>query len=339
MTNDSIDNIRLDINKEKVRAVVYVRQNDTKTRTIHCTLCDNGKVIDLSDAVCINFLLKKTDGMECDQGCVQNGNEIQYTLRTQDLTALGDNKAQFMVTFGDGAVITSPEFSLMVYQKVLNQNVQQSLNEYTGLTQNVAKAKEYADASQRSSVEAGNTKDIVEDMTNRVADNEELVRGYRDECSDYYQRLVEKGFLELGEASNNAYPGDKGKIAYDHSQTVGNPHGTSFNELTSKPSSLSEFMDDLGSNPIHTHEQYLMSESDPTVPSWAKQSTKPSYTANEVGAYSKTEIDNMGFLTGETDPTVPSWAKASKKPTYTASEVGAYTKTEVDNKLKQLVCC
>lgn len=30
-----------------------------------------------------------------------------------------------------------------------------------------------------------------------------------------------------------------------------------------------------------------------------------------------------GFLTAETDPTVPSWAKASTKPSYTASEVGA----------------
>lgn len=33
--------------------------------------------------------------------------------------------------------------------------------------------------------------------------------------------------------------------------------------------------------------------------------------------------NDSGFLTTETDPTVPAWAKASTKPTYTASEVGA----------------
>ena len=33
--------------------------------------------------------------------------------------------------------------------------------------------------------------------------------------------------------------------------------------------------------------------------------------------------NDSGFLTTETDPTVPSWAKASSKPSYTASEVGA----------------
>lgn len=33
--------------------------------------------------------------------------------------------------------------------------------------------------------------------------------------------------------------------------------------------------------------------------------------------------NDSGFLTSETDPTVPSWAKQSTKPTYTAQEVGA----------------
>ena len=37
----------------------------------------------------------------------------------------------------------------------------------------------------------------------------------------------------------------------------------------------------------------------------------------------------------ETDPTVPSWAKASSKPSYTASEVGALPSNTVVNKVKQ----
>lgn len=108
---------------------------------------------------------------------------------------------------------------------------------------------------------------------------------------------------------------------------------------------------------------YLTEETDPTVPSWAKQSTKPSYSKSEVGLgnvdnvkqysannpppYPVTSVNgktgavtvdvptvptkvseftnDAGYLTGytETDPTVPSWAKATSKPSYTASEVGA----------------
>jgi len=37
----------------------------------------------------------------------------------------------------------------------------------------------------------------------------------------------------------------------------------------------------------------------------------------------KTNLENQGYITQETDPTVPSWAKASTKPTYTATEVKA----------------
>ena len=37
--------------------------------------------------------------------------------------------------------------------------------------------------------------------------------------------------------------------------------------------------------------------------------------------------NDSGFITTETDPTVPSWAKQSSKPTYTASEVGALPDT------------
>ena len=39
--------------------------------------------------------------------------------------------------------------------------------------------------------------------------------------------------------------------------------------------------------------------------------------------------NDSGYITTETDPTVPSWAKASTKPTYTASEVGALPNTTV----------
>ena len=86
----------------------------------------------------------------------------------------------------------------------------------------------------------------------------------------------------------------------------------------------------LEANPIE--------ETDPTVPSWAKQPEKPEYTAEEVGAQPKgdyatkgeiptkvSELTNdSGYLKSytETDPTVPSWAKASSKPSYTKSEVG-----------------
>lgn len=44
--------------------------------------------------------------------------------------------------------------------------------------------------------------------------------------------------------------------------------------------------------------------------------------ADKADTYTKSEIDGKNYLTSETDPTVPSWAKAETKPSYTADEVG-----------------
>ena len=49
-------------------------------------------------------------------------------------------------------------------------------------------------------------------------------------------------------------------------------------------------------------------------------------------------VDDVGYLTEESDPTVPSWAKQPKKPTYTASEVGALSAdTHIPDKVSELV--
>ena len=44
-----------------------------------------------------------------------------------------------------------------------------------------------------------------------------------------------------------------------------------------------------------------------------------------------TALENAGYITTETDPTVPAWAKSPTKPSYTASEVGAVPTTRKVN--------
>ena len=43
--------------------------------------------------------------------------------------------------------------------------------------------------------------------------------------------VVMSSSLALGETSSTAYRGDRGKVAYDHSQATGNPHGTTKNDI------------------------------------------------------------------------------------------------------------
>lgn len=124
--------------------------------------------------------------------------------------------------------------------------------------------------------------------------------------------------------------GQTGAVILDATDVGALPDTT---PIPTVPTNVSAFTNDAGYITGYT-------ETDPTVPSWAKQSTKPSYTAAEVGALpnttqipSKTSdlTNDSGFITGytETDPTVPAWAKAASKPSYTASEVGALPSSTV----------
>ena len=133
----------------------------------------------------------------------------------------------------------------------------------------------------------------------------------------------------------------------------------SYNDLTDKPTiptvptNVSAFNNDAGYLTGYT-------ETDPTVPAWAKAASKPTYSYSEIqdtptlfsgsyndltnkptlfsGSYNDltdkptiptvpTNVSDFnndaGYLTGftETDPTVPSWAKAANKPTYNYSEI------------------
>lgn len=65
---------------------------------------------------------------------------------------------------------------------------------------------------------------------------------------------------------------------------------TDYDDLTNTPTDVSEFNNDAG---------YLTTETDPTVPSWAKANTKPSYNASEVGAVPTTRKVNNKALSAD----------------------------------------
>lgn len=81
-------------------------------------------------------------------------------------------------------------------------------------------------------------------------------------------------------------------------------------------------LDDLG---IQPKGNYLTTETDPTVPAWAKESKKPTYTADEVGALPKTttslpnpkKIKFTGAVTDEYDGSVEKTINIPSGSSYT----------------------
>lgn len=76
-----------------------------------------------------------------------------------------------------------------------------------------------------------------------------------------------------------------------------------------------------GVNVPPVNKNVALSESDPTVPSWAKASTKPTYTANEVGALP----NNTTFVSGVKGSSESSYRSGNVN--LTAANVGALPAT------------
>lgn len=189
MLNDSIDNLRLDLNRERVRGVIYVRKNDTKARTIHITLSKNGSVVDLSEAVFCEILIKKPDDAENDQTMVRYGNELQYTFRTQDINVAGECKCMVQVTFADNAILTSPEFSVMVYNQTIDPGKEESTNEYTAISQILVDVTNLKDEAEISATSAAKSAEDASDTKDEVEDLRDETKEYRDEAEEIAQGL------------------------------------------------------------------------------------------------------------------------------------------------------
>lgn len=353
MLPKSIDTLRIDINSGKVRKSVAICQQDSVQRTLNFQLVDSGTALDMSNLLFAEILIHKADGYEADNGCVIDGDSVQYTLRSTDTSALGTNVAQLQLTFADGQVITTPTFEIEVYSKVLDQRVQTSTNEYTALTQQLVQVNELKNqteefkdsaeisaqtasekaeevvssveaaaqsalAAQSSANAAAQSVEQVETAASNAAESatnastsatsaaasattaREIADGIADDCQGYvteaqtyaenalesfhaaedeatnaqtsaeaastsatnastsasaastsatnaaasednaldyaeraeeaYRKMGKEG-LVLGETDSTAYRGDRGKIAYDHSQTTGNPHATTYSDV------------------------------------------------------------------------------------------------------------
>ena len=125
-----------------------------------------------------------------------------------------------------------------------------------------------------------------------------------------YDDLINKPTIPVVPTNVSSFTNDAGYLT-SHQDISGKADKTelfsgSYNDLTDKPTipSLTGYATETWVG----QQGYLTSftESDPTVPSWAKQSQKPSYTAQEVGALpANTQLFSGSYNDLSDKPTIP----------------------------------
>ena len=189
MRNNIVNNMRLDLDHERTRPRISVRQGDTKTRSLHFTLMQSGKIYDLSDVLVAAVSIVKPDGKVCYNDCVIDGSEIQYEVTTQTINVLGECIGQIELSMQDGAVITSPEFVIYVYNKILDPNIIESQNEYKSLVQQVAQAEDYCNQAEQYKTLSENAERNISAMESGFAEKATALEEYQNEISGMQETL------------------------------------------------------------------------------------------------------------------------------------------------------
>lgn len=133
--------ITLDVQAAGSGVLLEARQGDTGRR-IAITLTDGGRPYRLTeDCYCV-FTGLKPDGHTVIHACQNVGSTVFYTLREQTLAAQGTVKCELRIYGGEGMLLTSAAFGLLVEGTVYTraENIE-SEDEYTALSDLLEKAQ------------------------------------------------------------------------------------------------------------------------------------------------------------------------------------------------------
>lgn len=298
--------ITLDLTVQKVQNV-HCSEDDKNSRNIVIQLTDKGKPYNVSDEK-LYFKLTKPDGNyvyidedDTEHLYKENG-KIVIILSDQATAVGGICKAEIQLK-KDGKIITTVNFHVIVKKSVLSDDSIVSDIESNVLDKLITHLDNDSIHVAPDERTLWNT---VVDKLDKTGDASNVINTFSTASIRTNLTTGEKLSVSLSKISK--WFRDLKSIAFSGS----------YNDLSDKPTLGTASAKDVAATGNASASQVVMGNdtrlSDARkasdVSAWAKASTKPTYTASEVGAYTKTEID--AELNG----------KANISHTHTKSEVG-----------------
>lgn len=131
--NNSVYNISLDLHAVGSQLTLTAKAYDT-ARTIRCTLTENGKPYTISEGCYAAFTAKKPDGNVLFNATTID-DAINYEFTVNTVNAPGEVECEIRLYDGNGKLITSPRFTILVDDTVYHDgDVVESSSEFTALT-------------------------------------------------------------------------------------------------------------------------------------------------------------------------------------------------------------
>ena len=145
--NYAVYNIALDIHKTGSQVALSMIRGENKRRIV-VSLMENGRPYKITNGCTAMFSATKPDGKFIYNDCEIDfeNNLIIYNVTSQTTAAMGEVKCQIELIGSDGGLLFSPTFSLIVANKLYNQEpILESSEEFLALTNYLADLHEMVD--------------------------------------------------------------------------------------------------------------------------------------------------------------------------------------------------
>ena len=143
--NNSIHRISLDVHDTGSQVSISAKKGDT-ARSLHITLTENGKPYRIAEGCSAVFYMKKPADINGDRATVYNdcnieGNLICYDILSANTENVGVADCEVTLIGKDGRVITSPHFTIVIDETLINEDAVVGTNEFSALVSATNEAK------------------------------------------------------------------------------------------------------------------------------------------------------------------------------------------------------
>lgn len=184
--NNSIIRFSLNIQETASQSFIAVKRGDT-ARRLEITLTDGGKPYEIQSDCAAVFSAVKPDDSIIYNACSIENNKIIYNFTEQTVALVGTIPVEIKLYGGDGGLITSPCFLMIVEGVVFGKDEDiESTEEFSALTEAMSRVEaaiDEIDGYQGKLDDLGertdNLTEAVDELTERVAEAEETVKNFK----------------------------------------------------------------------------------------------------------------------------------------------------------------
>lgn len=287
--------ITLDVQKIDSGQQITAKRGDSARRLV-VSLTNRGRPYIPGEAVTAVFYARKSDGNPCFNAADIDGCTVIYDFTGQTTNVVGLAVCEIRLYDAQNHLLTSPRFELLVDATEYQEgDVPDSSPEFTALTQMV-----------------GEGTAIIGELREALTglDNVEEVLAQAEAAATAAARSEEAAVRAAGTAQDAV---SQSQAAAERAEASATGAATSLQAATEQAQAAA----------VSANRAQQLADGASAAAQIAANSAGRAEEAAQRAEEAAAGAGGSGGIAEESDPTVPEWAKQAQKPTYTAEEVGA----------------